>query len=374
MKINFNVYGYNNSYGKFKIHTSDLYNLTNNITEAVIDITSNKIGSFLFKIYPNNEAFKKLLPLETDIVVEEENEKGHEQIFTGILLNRKSFADENLNIGMEITCISSHIFFKYRPVCVINNVIKDKNIREYKYTSKNFIDSILMSLQGCQEEFDVNRYSFDKQKTDQVIKQFSASYNEEESLNRLILDSIHFYELNLNFIYDFNTHMHIFYFNKQDDATIASFKYGDLVYNYSDEFDYSSFANCIYLSGKEVQNTTVTAVAKTTDPISIKKYGSFRVNRTCDIDNLAVIESEVKRQLTLAKEPQTSFNIEFIDQKNIVKLNRKIKIINEALGTTAEFFIKKINFDLSAPYVKKIELKNIKFNYIKTLAKIYRGK
>jgi len=128
--------------------------------------------------------------------------------------------------------------------------------------------------------------------------------------------------------------------------------------------NFSNFANNICLYGVEDFKTTISSTELT------KRYGTFRVNRDCNINNQATLDSECKRQLTIAEKLQHSFKIDFIDKDNQVEAGEEIEIENKALGEEKIIFtVEKITFNIDQPYLKKVELKNKKFSHIESMGR-----
>jgi len=226
MKREIKIYGYNEKHGEFVIHTSDQYDNNTTVKAGELTIHFNKIGQLKFTVYPTNKSFEKLLAIETDIVVCEIENGLTKQIFNGIVFNINAFSNKNLNIGKSVTCISSHIFFQYRPVC---KLVKTKN-NEYSYiidteklnqgNSRNVIDLAITScLHGCNEEQDINRYMYNflkNQLDSREQKNYGATYTKNDNLSKMFSNIINFYDLELIFEYNFLTlnlkNRHTFYF------------------------------------------------------------------------------------------------------------------------------------------------------------------
>ena len=376
MKRAIEIVGWNEKYGEFSIHTSDQYDLNTTVKDGELVIHFNKIGQLTFTVYPLNSSFKKLMAIETDIVVYEIENGVAKQIFTGIVFNIKSFSNKNLDIGKAVTCISSHIFLKYRPVFQLNKTEKDEycysiNTGNYEKVIEGAIDSCIY---GSHDPRDVNRYfySFYKNQLDlREQKNYSAVYTKNDTLSKMLSNVIDFFDLELVFEYNFLTfglkNRHTFYFiskNKKNKKNCPKFSYGELLSEYEDELNFSNFANTIRLFGEEKLNAEMSSVEL------MKKYGTFRVNRESQINSQSTLNSECERQLTLAQEPQHSFTIDFVDEKNQVKAGEEMEIENKALGEEKLIFIvKKVTFKIDEPYLKKVELKNKKFSHIESMGR-----
>lgn len=381
MKREIIVYGYNKRHGKFVIHTSDQYNKNTTVQEGEVSIHFNKIGEFNFKIYPSNRSFKMLIPIETDIVVCEKEDDIERQIFTGIVMNIKAFSNKSLDIGKEVVCVSSHVFFSYRP---ISNFTFNAETNEYEYkisTKSKNIDiikyAIELCLKGCKEENDINRYKYIEEKnilnwSEQA--NFSAIYTIEDDLKKMFSDIMSFYDLILLFQYNFDTtgiDRHEFYFKqkKEDLKPTTTLVYGELLSDYEDEVDFKTYANDIVLFGK-TENSSKKINSRYYNKFEVTKCGTFRLNRTSEINAQETLGRECNRQLTLAKEPQHSFSIDFIDKDNTVRPGETIEVQNKALGEEKIIFlVQKMTFNLDRPYHKKVELRHKKYSYIEALGK-----